>query len=84
MTRPIGSRALDAAASQARELREWFRLFVRKHAGKPGIGFIGELRGSAVGANVISPASSSVIARRMAAKASSISSASSGIGCHIW
>jgi predicted RNA-binding Zn ribbon-like protein len=28
------SRALDAAASQARELREWFRRFVRKHAGK--------------------------------------------------
>jgi predicted RNA-binding Zn ribbon-like protein len=31
----IGSRALDAAASEARELREWFRRFVRKHAGKP-------------------------------------------------
>ena len=31
----IGSRALDAAASQAREMREWFRRFVRKHAGKP-------------------------------------------------
>ena len=31
----IGSRALDAAASQAREVREWFRRFVRKHAGKP-------------------------------------------------
>jgi predicted RNA-binding Zn ribbon-like protein len=30
-----GSRALDAAASQAREMREWFRRFVRKHAGKP-------------------------------------------------
>jgi predicted RNA-binding Zn ribbon-like protein len=30
-----GSRALEAAASQARELREWFRRFVRKHAGKP-------------------------------------------------
>jgi predicted RNA-binding Zn ribbon-like protein len=30
-----GSRALDAAASQARELREWFRRFVRKHAGRP-------------------------------------------------
>jgi predicted RNA-binding Zn ribbon-like protein len=30
-----GSRALDAAASQARELREWFRRFVRKHAGNP-------------------------------------------------
>jgi predicted RNA-binding Zn ribbon-like protein len=31
----IGSRALDIAAFQARELREWFRRFVRKHAGKP-------------------------------------------------
>ena len=30
-----GSRSLDAAASEARELREWFRVFVRKHAGKP-------------------------------------------------
>ena len=30
-----GSRALDAVASQARELREWFRRFVRNHAGKP-------------------------------------------------
>src|SRR5262249_38585557 len=30
-----GSRALDAVASQARVLREWFRRFVRKHAGKP-------------------------------------------------
>ena len=30
-----GSRGLDAAASEARELREWFRVFVRKHAGKP-------------------------------------------------
>jgi len=29
------SRGLDAAASEARELREWFRVFVRKHAGKP-------------------------------------------------
>ena len=28
-------RALDAIASQARELREWFRGFVRDHAGKP-------------------------------------------------
>ena len=27
--------ALDAVASQARELREWFRRFVGKHAGKP-------------------------------------------------
>ena len=31
----IGVRALDAVASQARELREWFRTFVRNHAGKP-------------------------------------------------
>jgi len=31
----FGSGALDAAASQARELREWFRRFVREHAGKP-------------------------------------------------
>ena len=30
-----GSRALDAAASEARELREWFRQFVCKQAGKP-------------------------------------------------
>jgi predicted RNA-binding Zn ribbon-like protein len=30
-----GSRALDAVASQARELREWFRGFVRKQTGKP-------------------------------------------------
>jgi predicted RNA-binding Zn ribbon-like protein len=29
-----GTRALDAAAAQARELREWFRTFVRNHAGK--------------------------------------------------
>lgn len=29
------SRALDAAAAQAWELREWFRGFVHKHAGKP-------------------------------------------------
>ena len=29
------SRALEAAASQARELREWFRRFVHEHAGKP-------------------------------------------------
>src|SRR5579864_4032457 len=28
-------RALDAAASQARELREWFRTFVDDHAGRP-------------------------------------------------
>jgi predicted RNA-binding Zn ribbon-like protein len=31
----IGPRTLDAVASQARELREWFRAFVRNHAGKP-------------------------------------------------
>ena len=31
----FGSRALDVAASQARELREWFRGLVRKRAGKP-------------------------------------------------
>jgi predicted RNA-binding Zn ribbon-like protein len=31
----VGPRALDAVASQARELREWFRTFVRNHAGKP-------------------------------------------------
>jgi predicted RNA-binding Zn ribbon-like protein len=30
-----GLRALDAVAFQARELREWFRTFVRDHAGKP-------------------------------------------------
>jgi predicted RNA-binding Zn ribbon-like protein len=30
-----GSRALDAVASEARELREWFRGFVGKHAGEP-------------------------------------------------
>lgn len=30
-----GSRALDAAASEARELREWFRMFVQKNAGEP-------------------------------------------------
>jgi predicted RNA-binding Zn ribbon-like protein len=30
-----GSRALDAAASQARKLREWFRGFICSHAGKP-------------------------------------------------
>lgn len=29
------TRSLDTAASQARELREWFRAFVRKHAGTP-------------------------------------------------
>ncbi len=28
-------RALDAAASDARKLREWFRGFIRSHAGKP-------------------------------------------------
>ena len=26
---------LDAVAAQARELREWFRAFVRDHAGQP-------------------------------------------------
>lgn len=30
-----GARALDAAASEARELREWLREFVRRHAGRP-------------------------------------------------
>lgn len=30
-----GSRALDAVAAQARELREWFRGFVRHHSGRP-------------------------------------------------
>ena len=30
-----GPRALNAVAAQARELREWFRTFVREHAGKP-------------------------------------------------
>ena len=30
-----GPRSLDAVAAQARELREWFRTFVREHAGKP-------------------------------------------------
>lgn len=30
-----GSRALDAVASEARTLREWFRGFVGKHAGRP-------------------------------------------------
>lgn len=29
-----GSRALDSVASQARDLREWFRTFVRDHGGK--------------------------------------------------
>ena len=29
------SHVLDAVASQARDLREWFRVFVRDHAGKP-------------------------------------------------
>ena len=31
----IGPRALDAVALQARELREWFRTFVRNYAGNP-------------------------------------------------
>ena len=30
-----GLRALDAVASEARELREWFRMFVGSHAGRP-------------------------------------------------
>jgi predicted RNA-binding Zn ribbon-like protein len=30
-----GSRAFDAIAAEARELREWFREFVRAHAGQP-------------------------------------------------
>ena len=30
-----GSRTLDAVASEARELREWFRTFVGRHAGRP-------------------------------------------------
>jgi predicted RNA-binding Zn ribbon-like protein len=30
-----GSRALDTVTSQARELREWFRAFVRDRAGRP-------------------------------------------------
>jgi predicted RNA-binding Zn ribbon-like protein len=39
-----GSRKLDATASQARELREWFRTFVRDHAGRPlGPAALGEL-----------------------------------------
>ena len=29
-----GSRALDGVAAEARELREWFREFVRDHAGQ--------------------------------------------------
>src|ERR1700743_1132987 len=29
------SRALDAVAAEARDLREWFRDFVKKHKGKP-------------------------------------------------
>ncbi len=33
--RDPGSRKLDAAASQARDLREWFRGFVATHAGTP-------------------------------------------------
>ena len=31
----LGPRELDAVASRARELREWFRRFVLDHAGKP-------------------------------------------------
>lgn len=30
-----GARRLDAVASRARDLREWFRGFVERHAGKP-------------------------------------------------
>ncbi len=33
--RRTGSRGLDAIASEARKLREWFRGFVTAHAGKP-------------------------------------------------
>ncbi len=33
--RNAAARALDATATQARELREWFRGFVAAHAGKP-------------------------------------------------
>ncbi len=42
--RHTASRALDAVALQARELREWFREFVAAHAGKPlGRAALGEL-----------------------------------------
>lgn len=30
-----GPRALDTVASEARDLREWFRRFVQKHSGRP-------------------------------------------------
>ena len=33
--RQAGTRALDAAAAEARDLREWFRGFVDAHAGRP-------------------------------------------------
>ena len=33
--RKLDRAPLDAAVSQAREVREWFRRFVSKHAGKP-------------------------------------------------
>lgn len=39
-----GSRALDAVASRARELREWFRTLLGDHAGKPlGPGILRDL-----------------------------------------
>ena len=39
-----GPDELDAVADQARALREWFRTFVRKHAGRPlGSDALGEL-----------------------------------------
>jgi len=31
----VAPRALDAVAAQARDLREWFRAFVKSHGGKP-------------------------------------------------
>jgi predicted RNA-binding Zn ribbon-like protein len=34
LRKTAGPRALNAVAAQARELREWFRTFVREHAGK--------------------------------------------------
>lgn len=33
--RSAGTRELDAAAAQARSLREWFRAFVQSHRGRP-------------------------------------------------
>jgi predicted RNA-binding Zn ribbon-like protein len=35
LRKQAGPRALDSVAAQARELREWFRNFVREHAGEP-------------------------------------------------